>query len=180
MQLTDKEIVEQIKSGNNPDIAFRQLVSRYQEQLYWVIRRIVLNHDDTDDVLQNVFVKAWKGIPKFREDANLYTWLYRIAHNESITFINKKKKENNVDIETESYHLKASESDYIMDSDEIQMKLEAALLTLPEKQRSVFHMKYYEEMKYDQISEIVGTSVGALKASYHLAVKKIEKHLTQN
>ena len=180
MQLSDKEIIDQIKNGTDVNRAFRVLIERYQQKLYWHIRRIVIDHDDTDDILQNVFIKAWKGLPNFREDANLYTWLYRIATNESITFINKKKKENNVDIENESYHLKARESDYVMDGDEIQIKLENALLTLPEKQRTVFHMKYYEEMKYDQISEIVGTSVGALKASYHLAVKKIEKYLTEN
>lgn len=180
MQLSDKDIIEHIKNGTESNRAFRVLIERYQERLYWHIRRIVVNHDDTDDVLQNVFIKTWKGLPNFREDANLYTWLYRIATNESITFINKKKKENNIDIENESYHLKASESDYLMGSDEIQLKLENALLTLPEKQRTVFHMKYYEEMKYEQISEIVGTSVGALKASYHIAVKKIEKYLIEN
>ena len=180
MQLNDKEIVEHIKNGTDANRAFRVLVERYQERLYWHIRRIVVNHDDTDDILQNVFVKSWKGIANFREDANLYTWLYRIATNESITFINKRKKENQIDLETESYHLKAGESDYLMDGDEIQIKLENALLTLPEKQRAVFHMKYYDDMKYTQISEVVGTSVGALKASYHLAVKKIEKYLTEH
>lgn len=180
MQLTDKEIIDNIKNGTNSDRAFRVLVERYQERLYWHIRRIVIDHDDTDDILQNVFVKTWKGLANFREDANLYTWLYRIATNESITFINKKKKVNNIDIETESYHLKAGESDYLMDGNEIQIKLENALLTLPEKQRTVFHMKYFEGLKYDQISEIVNTSVGALKASYHIAVKKIEKYLVEH
>ncbi len=180
MSFTDKEIVSKIKSGEDAQNAFRLLVEKYQERLYWHIRRIVVDHNDTDDVLQNVFVKVWKGLKSFREDANLYTWLYRIATNESITFINKKKKMNNVDIETESYHLTAGEADYVMDGDEIQMKLENALLQLPEKQRTVFHMKYFENMKYDQISEIVGTSVGALKASYHHAVKKIENYLVSH
>ena len=180
MQLSDEEIVAQVKSGQNTNKAFRALIEKYQERLYWHIRRMIIDHDDTDDILQNVFVKTWKGLPNFREDSNLYTWLYRIATNESITFINKKKKENNISIDDESYQLHAGKADYLMDCDEIQEKLEKALLTLPEKQRAVFHMKYYEDMKYTQISEVVGTSVGALKASYHIAVKKIENYLIEN
>jgi len=180
MQLSDEEIVTQIKSGKDSNQAFRALIEKYQERLYWHIRRMIIDHDDTDDVLQNVFVKTWKGLANFREDSNLYTWLYRIATNESITFINKKKKENNISIDNESYHLHAGQADYLMDCDEIQEKLEKALLTLPEKQRAVFHMKYYENMKYTQMSEVVGTSVGALKASYHIAVKKIEHYLIEN
>ena len=180
MQLSDEEIVAQIKSGKDSNQAFRALIEKYQERLYWHIRRMIIDHDDTDDVLQNVFVKTWKGLANFREDSNLYTWLYRIATNESITFINKKKKENNISIDDESYHLHAGQADYLMGCDEIQEKLEKALLTLPEKQRAVFHMKYYEDMKYTQMSEVVGTSVGALKASYHIAVKKIEHYLIEN
>jgi len=180
MQLSDEEIVAQIKSGKDSNQAFRALIEKYQERLYWHIRRMIIDHDDTDDVLQNVFVKTWKGLANFREDSNLYTWLYRIATNESITFINKKKKENNISIDDESYHLHAGQADYLMGCDEIQEKLEKALLTLPEKQRAVFHMKYYENMKYTQMSEVVGTSVGALKASYHIAVKKIEHYLIEN
>ena len=180
MQLSDEEIVTQIKSGKDSNQAFRALIEKYQERLYWHIRRMIIDHDDTDDVLQNVFVKTWKGLANFREDSNLYTWLYRIATNESITFINKKKKENNISIDDESYHLHAGQADYLMGCDEIQEKLEKALLTLPEKQRAVFHMKYYEDMKYTQMSEVVGTSVGALKASYHIAVKKIEHYLIEN
>lgn len=180
MQLSDNEIVARIKTGQDPNKAFRALIEKYQERLYWHIRRMIINHDDTDDVLQNVFVKTWKGLVNFREDSNLYTWLYRIATNESITFINKKKKENNISIDDESYHLQAGQADYLMDCAEIQEKLEKALLTLPEKQRAVFHMKYYEDMKYNEMSEVVGTSVGALKASYHIAVKKIENYLIEN
>lgn len=180
MQLSDEEIVAQIKLGKDVNKAFRALIEKYQERLYWHIRRMIVNHDDTDDVLQNVFVKTWKGLANFREDSNLYTWMYRIATNESITFINKKKKENNIPIDDESYQLNAGQADYLMDCDEIQGKLEKALLTLPEKQRAVFHMKYYENMKYTEMSEVSGTSVGALKASYHIAVKKIENYLTEN
>jgi len=180
MQLSDDEIIAQIKTGQDTNKTFRILIEKYQERLYWHIRRMIINHDDTDDVLQNVFVKIWKGLANFREDSNLYTWLYRIATNESITFINKKKKENNISIDDESYHLHAGQADYLMGCDEIQEKLEKALLTLPEKQRAVFHMKYYENMKYTQMSEVVGTSVGALKASYHIAVKKIEHYLIEN
>ena len=180
MELSDQEIVTKIKSGKDANKAFRALIEKYQERLYWHIRRMVVDHDDTDDVLQNMFVKTWKGIANFREDSNLYTWLYRIATNEAITFINKKKRENNIPIDDSSYQIQAGQADYLMDCNEIQEKLERAILTLPEKQRAVFHMKYYEDMKYTQISEVVGTSVGALKASYHIAVKKIENYLIEN
>src|SRR5690606_22334218 len=139
-------------------------------------RRMVIDHDDADDVTQDIFVKVWRNLDKFREDSQLYTWLYRIATNECITFLNKKKKQNNVSLDDENstYLAETLSGSQYFDGDKAQMKLQQALLTLPEKQRLVFNMKYFEDLKYDEISEIVGTSVGALKASYHLAVKKIE------
>ena len=139
---------------------------------------MVIDHDDADDVTQDVFIKIWKNLPGFRNDAQLYTWMYRIATNECITFLNKKKQKNNVPLDEVDYEL----SDTLASSDQfsgdkIQMKLQQAILTLPDKQRLVFNMKYFDDMKYEDMSEVLGTSVGALKASYHLAVKKIESFI---
>jgi RNA polymerase sigma factor (sigma-70 family) len=139
---------------------------------------MVINHDDADDLVQDVFVKIWKNLAGFRNDAQLYTWMYRIATNECITFLNRKKLKNNIPLDDVSYEL----SESLVDSgnfngDKAQLKLQKALLTLPDKQKLVFNMKYFDELKYDEMSEILGTSVGALKASYHLAVKKIEAYL---
>lgn len=160
--------------------AFNLIVIQYQERIYFFIRRMVLDHDDANDVTQNVFIKAWKGLEKFREDSKLSTWLYRIAMNESITFLNKKKKIAGVPFDEVEYGLSGSlEADVYYDGDEIQRKLQTALSTLPEKQKAVFIMKYYEDRKYNEISEITGTSVGALKASFHHAVNKIEKFLKE-
>jgi RNA polymerase sigma factor (sigma-70 family) len=140
---------------------------------------MVINHEDADDVTQNTLIKAWKGLPKFKEEAQLFTWMYRIATNESITFLNKKKKIFFVPMNDVEHELSQSlESDEQYSGDEIQLTLQKAILTLPEKQRIVFNMRYYDEMKYDEISAILKTSVGALKASYHHAVKKIEKYIT--
>ncbi len=157
---------------------FADLVAAYSERLYWQIRKMVLSHDDANDILQDVFVKAWTNLENFRGDAKLTTWLYRIAINESITFLNKKRSQNNISIdEDDSFLINVLESDDYFDGDEAALQLQKAILTLPEKQRLVFQMKYFDEMKYDEMSEILGTSVGALKASYHHAVKKIEKFL---
>ena len=178
-QITDEEILKQFRNPPTKEKAFTMLVQKYQEKLYWHIRRIVSVHDDADDVLQNVFIKIWKNLEKFKENSKLYTWLYRIATNESLTFINKRKRRSATALETEDYNLGAMlSSDPYFDGDEIQIKLEEAIATLPEKQMLVFKMRYYEALKYDDMSEILGTSVGALKASYHHAVKKIEKYLT--
>jgi RNA polymerase sigma-70 factor (ECF subfamily) len=142
---------------------------------------MVIDHDDTDDLVQEVFIKVWKNLANFRNDSQLYTWLYRIASNESITFLNRKKQKNNISLDDVSPDLSASltEGAYF-NGDRAQIKLQQALLTLPEKQRLVFNMKYFDDLKYDEISAILGTSVGALKASFHLAVKKIEHHLLSN
>ncbi len=173
-EYSDKELLEIFKN-DNANYAFNLLVSKYQKKLYWHIRKIVISHNDTDDVLQNTFIKTWQNLSKFREEANLYTWLYRIATNESITFLNKKRKQNHYSIDEEdSFLINTIKSDELFDGDEIQMKLQKAILTLPQKQRIVFNMKYFDEIKYEDMSKILETSVGALKASYHHAVKKIE------
>lgn len=173
-----KNIIADLKDENKRDLAFHTLVNTYQERLYWHIRKMVMNHDDTDDILQNTFLKVWRSVDKFREESSLYTWLYRIATNESITFLNAKKKKSMMPLNDVSEYLMDNlESDPYFEGDEIQLKLERAILRLPEKQRIVFNMRYFDELKYDQISEILDTSVGALKASYHHAAKKIEEYL---
>ncbi len=177
--LDEQTLVQQLKNKDTQDIAFRELMSQYKKRLYWHIRKIVISHDDTDDVLQNTFVKIYKNIHNFNADSKLYSWMYRIATNESITFINKRAKEKNVDI-TEYHQSMAStlQDDVYYNGNEIQLVLQKAIATLPQKQQLVFNMKYFDEMKYADMSEILDTSVGALKASYFHAVKKIEKIIT--
>lgn len=158
--------------------SFSDIVRTYQERLYWHIRQMVLVHDDANDVLQNTFLKAWKGLDNFRGDAQISTWLYRIATNETLTFLAKKRIRNTLSIdETEDMLLQKMQADTYFDGDDAQLKLQKAILTLPEKQRLVFNMRFYEEMPYEEMSKILGTSVGALKASYHHASKKVEKFL---
>jgi RNA polymerase sigma-70 factor (ECF subfamily) len=177
----DNNIIRDLKDENKRDLAFHTLVATYQERLYWHIRKIVINHEDTDDVLQNTFLKVWRNIDKFREESSLFTWLYRIATNESITFLNSKKKKSMMPLnEVSEYLLENLMSDPYFEGDEIQKKLQQAIIRLPEKQRLVFNMKYFDEMKYDDIAEVLDTSVGALKASYHHAVKKVEEFLKGN
>lgn len=181
MQVEDSEILEKFAQFNTRDEAFRLLLSKYQQKIYWHIRRMVIDHDDTDDLVQDVFIKVWKSLSNFRSDSQLFTWLYRIATNESITFLNRKKLRNSVSLnESAGKDLieTLAESPYF-DGEKAQMQLQKALLTLPEKQRLVFNMKYFDDLKYEEISEILGTSVGALKASFHIAVKKIE-HILLN
>ena len=179
MQVEDSEILEKFSRESTRHEAFNLLLNKYQQKIYWHIRRLVIDHDDTDDLVQDVFIKVWKSLSKFRSDSQLFTWLYRIATNESITFLNRKKIRNSVSLD-ESNGLDLAEtladSPYF-DGDKAQMKLQKALLTLPEKQRLVFNMKYFDDLKYEEMSEILGTSVGALKASFHIAVKKIEQIL---
>jgi len=174
-QVEDDEILEKFSQENTRNEAFNLLIFKYQEKIYWHVRRLVIDHDDADDLVQEVFIKVWKSLAKFRNDSKLYTWIYRIATNESITFLNKKKQRNQTPLDEVSEELSESlvASSYF-NGDKIQMKLQQALLTLPEKQRLIFNMKYYDDLKYDEISAILGTSVGALKASFHIAVKKIE------
>ena len=181
MEISDKEIINQIQKSISKEKGFNLLLEKYQERLYWNIRRIVVSHDDADDVLQNTFVKIWKGLEKFRADSSLYTWLYRISVNESLQHIKMNKKHRILwKDDAKDLLLEKLESDVYFDGDEIEKQLQKALIKLPKKQRLVFNMKYYDDLKYDEISEILETSVGALKASYHLAVKKIEKYLKQD
>ena len=179
--VAEETLVTALQNTETQQAAFAELVNTYKERLYWHIRRIVMNHDDADDVLQNTFIKVYKNIGKFKGDSKLYSWMYRIATNEAITFMNQKSKK--LGISSENLHeniVNNLQSDVYFEGDAIQLKLQQALATLPEKQRLVFNMKYFNEMKYDQISEILDTSVGGLKASYHLAVKKIETYLKEN
>jgi RNA polymerase sigma factor (sigma-70 family) len=178
IQVDDAVILEKFQDEKTRNEAFNLLLKKYQQKIYWHIRRMVINHDDADDLVQDVFIKIWKSLESFRSDAQLYTWMYRIATNECITFINRKKLRNNVPLDDVSHELSESLADSsYFDGDKAQLKLQKALLTLPEKQKLVFNMKYYDEMKYEEISEVLGTSVGALKSSFHLAVKKIEAYL---
>lgn len=175
------ELVEQLKSKQYIDLAFKELVSMYKERLYWHIRNIVKSHDDTDDVLQNTFIKVYKNIHAFKGDSKLFSWMYRIATNEAITFINKKAKR--LQISNEDVQKQAIENlttDVYFEGSSIQLELQKAIATLPQKQQMVFNMKYFEELKFKDMADILNTSEGALKASYHIAVKKIEKYLTRN
>ena len=179
----EEDTLIQLKSAD-PNLqkkAFEQIVFFYSEKLYRQIRKMVLSHDDTNDLLQNTFIKAWMNIDLFRGEAKLSTWLYKIAVNESITFLNKQRSQNNISLdEKDTFLSDRLESDEYFDGDALQLKLQKAILTLPEKQKLVFNMRYYDDMPYEEISEIVGTSVGALKASYHHAAKKIEDFLNHD
>ncbi len=179
LQEAENTLIERLRDSKTQRAAFSELVKEFSEQLYWQIRKIVLSHDDANDVLQNTFIKIWTSIDNFRGDSKLSTWLYRIAINEAITFLNKQRTANNVSLDdTDTFLISRLEGDEYFDGDEAQLKLQKAVLTLPEKQRIVFNMKYFDEMKYEDMSEILETSVGALKASYHHAVKKIEEFLS--
>jgi RNA polymerase sigma factor (sigma-70 family) len=177
--LTDETVlIEQLINVQTREKAFRELISLYKERLYWHVRKIVISHDDTDDVLQNTFIKIYKNIGKFKQESKLFSWMYRIATNEAITFINKRNKERKVDISEVQEHLVSTlENDIYFSGEEIQEILQKAIASLPQKQQLVFNMKYFDNIKYTQISEILGTSVGALKASYFHAVKKIESYI---
>lgn len=176
---SDEEILAFYRDETSRNMSLHYLIRKYQQRLYWHIRKIVIDHDDADDVLQNTFIKVWKGLANFEEKSQLFTWLYRIATNESLTFLKQKARANTTSINPIEYQLARSlESDVYFSGDEIQLKLQKAILTLPEKQRIVFNMRYYDEMPYEQMSEVLETSVGALKASYHIAAKKIEEFLT--
>ncbi|MCH8329904.1 MAG: sigma-70 family RNA polymerase sigma factor [Bacteroidetes bacterium] len=174
----DKEILEKFRDPETKHYAFNLLVERYQQRLYWSVRRLVIDHDDSNDVVQNVFIKVWNNLDKFREASQLYTWLYRIATNESLTFLKKKRTKFFLPLnDVEGELSEKIRSDEYIDGNEIQLKLQQAILTLPDKQRIVFNMRYFEEMPYTEMAKVLGTSVGALKASYHHAAKKIEKFL---
>jgi RNA polymerase sigma-70 factor, ECF subfamily len=179
-QVEDKIILELFRDPRSRNAALSHLIDKYQQRLYWHIRKIVISHDDSDDVLQNTFIKVWKGLENFREESRLFTWVYRIATNEALTFLKQKQKMQTTSIHPIEYQLsKSLESDHYFKGDEIQLRLQQAILTLPEKQRIVFNMRYFDETPYEEMSEILETSVGALKASYHIAAKKIEELLVE-
>ncbi|WP_010521102.1 RNA polymerase sigma factor [Aquimarina agarivorans] len=176
---TDQLLIKSLKDKKQRDAAFKILLNTYQQRLYWHVRKLVLIHDDANDVLQNTFIKIHKNIATFKGNSTLHTWMYRIAYNEAINFLKAKQKRlllNSDDLSTKI--LNELKEDPYFDGNDIQFKLQEALLKLPKKQRQVFIMKYYDDLKFKEISEIIGTSEGALKASYHLAVKKIERFLT--
>jgi RNA polymerase sigma factor (sigma-70 family) len=180
--LTDEKVfIQELLNPKTQNTAFQKLVSDYQKPLYNHIRNIVLNHDDAHDVLQNTFVKVFRYLNKFKGDSKLFSWIYRIATNEALTFLSLKAKLNGITSEAlQNKTIDNLQADAYFDGNEIQLKLQKAIVTLPEKQQLVFKMKYFEELKYEEIAEILGTSVGALKASYHHAVKKIEAYVTSN
>ena len=177
----EEQLVEQLQSAIHKEKAFRALVKLYKERLYWHIRNIVKSHDDADDVLQNTFIKVYKNIDGFKGESKLFSWLYRIATNESITFINKRAKQLKISSE-ELTNLAINNliTDVYFEGDAIQLKLQKAIATLPEKQQLVFNMKYFQDLRYKDMAEILKTSEGALKASYHIAVKKIESYLSEH
>jgi len=178
---SDLDLLHRLKSDTTKEQAFRELLNLYKERLYWHIRKIVISHDDTDDVLQNTFIKVYNNIHKFKGESKLFSWMYRIATNESITHLNKNAKRLNItNEELQQQSLNNLQSDVYFDGDEIQLKLQKAIAILPQKQQLVFNMKYFDNLKYTAMSEILDTSEGALKASYHIAVKKIEAYLTTN
>lgn len=174
-QTADKDLLDQFKNGPDKETAFTLIIKKYQEKLYWHIRRMVVNHDDANDVLQNMFVKVWKSLDQFREESQLFTWLYRIATNESLTFLEKQKKRMAVSLsDPENYLYESVKADTHFDANKLEWKLQLAIQQLPEKQKLVFNLRYYDEMPYEKMSKVLETSEGALKASYHHAVKKIE------
>ncbi|MDE1191175.1 MAG: sigma-70 family RNA polymerase sigma factor [Arachidicoccus sp.] len=176
--LEDAELLQQFRSEETKEKAFTQIVKKYQEKLYWHIRRMVVDHDDADDVLQNVFIKVWNALGNFREDSRLYTWLYKIATNECLTFLDQQKRKSAVHLdEVDSGLSNKIKADGGFDANKLEWKLQLAIQQLPEKQRVVFNLRYYEEMPYEEMSRILDTSEGALKASYHHAAKKIEEFI---
>ncbi|GIV35965.1 MAG: DNA-directed RNA polymerase sigma-70 factor [Cyclobacteriaceae bacterium] len=176
--MTDKELLDKIRNPETRNYGFNLLVRTYQKRVYYHIRKMVIDHDDADDLTQEVFLKIFRHIHHFREDAQLFTWIYRIATNECLSFLQRKKRRFFLPIGDVARELSAKiDSSPHLSGDEIQKKLQKALLTLPEKQRLVFNMKYFDDLSYEQIAEITGTTIGALKASYHHAVKKIEEYL---
>lgn len=178
VSMSDQELLLAFEQDSTT--GFQAIVRKFQERIYWQIRRTTKNHQDTEDILQNVFIKAWKGLPNFRQESNLYTWFYRIAFNETHTFLSKAAKHNTADLDPPLFenHLQVEGKDY--SPAEIEVILNQALAELPEKQLLVFNLRYFDELKFAEIAELTGTSQGALKASYHLAVKKIESFIKKD
>lgn len=179
--MDDKDLLAKIKEPETMNYGFNLLVRKYQQKIYWHVRKMVIVHDDANDLVQEIFMKVWKNIGTFREDAQLYTWIYKIATNECLNFLRKKKNKFFLPIHDVQHELSQKlDNAHDIDGDKIQLKLQKALLTLPDKQRIVFNMKYFDEMKYEDIAKITDTSIGGLKANYHHAIKKIEAYLKEN
>jgi RNA polymerase sigma-70 factor (ECF subfamily) len=179
MHADDKELLFQFQHTDTKERAFTAIIKKYQEKLYWHVRRLVVAHDDANDVLQNVFIKVWNGLANFREDSQLYTWLYRIATNESLSFLEQQKRRGTISLDDEGSETLANQvkADTNFDANKLEWKLQVAIQQLPEKQRLVFNLRYFDEMPYQEMSRILDTSEGALKASYHHAAKKIEEFI---
>lgn len=178
MIVSDKDLLYQFKQPGNRERAFTEIIKKYQEKLYWHIRRIVVDHEDANDILQNMFIKVWNSLENFREDSQLYTWLYRIATNECFTYLEQLKRRSAVSLnEVESVLINKVKADQNFDANKLEWKLQLAIQNLPEKQRIVFSLRYYDEMPYEEMSRVLETSEGALKASYHHAAKKVEDYL---
>lgn len=178
---SDEELLEKFRDPNTKESAFENIIKKYQEKLYWHIRRMVIGHEDANDVLQNMFIKVWKSLDNFREESQLYTWLYRIATNESLTYLSKQKKNASLSIDNEESSLSNKlKSDTHFDANKLEWKLQMAIQSLPDKQKIVFNLRYYDEMPYEEMSKVLETSTGALKASYHHAAKKIEEYILNN
>jgi len=178
MHADDKELLHLFKDPSQKERAFTALIKKYQEKLYWHIRRMVVDHEDANDILQNMFIKVWKSLANFREDSQVYTWLYRIATNECLTFLEQQKRRSAVSLnDVESGLSNKVKADENFDANKLEWKLQLAIQHLPEKQRLVFNLRYYDEMPYEEMSKILETSEGALKASYHHAAKKIEDYI---
>jgi RNA polymerase sigma-70 factor (ECF subfamily) len=177
-QSDDKELLFLFKNEATREAAFTRIIKKYQEKLYWHIRRMVVEHEDANDVMQNMFIKVWKNLDNFREDSQLYTWLYRIATNESLTFLEQQKKRSSSSLSDEGNNLSNKlQADKHFDGNKLEWKLQLAIQQLPDKQRAVFNLRYYDEMPYEEMSRVLETSEGALKASYHHAVKKVEDYI---
>lgn len=178
-ELTDADLLARFRQPQTRETAFTAIIKKYQERLYWHIRRLVVSHEDANDVLQNVFIRVWKGLENFKEESQLYTWLYRIATNESLSFLESQKKRSALPLDdSESGLANQVKADRHFDANKLEWKLQLAIQQLPEKQRVVFTLRYYDEMPYEEMSKVLETSAGALKASYHHAVKKIEDFIT--
>ena len=176
--LDDKELLMQFKNESSKEAAYTRIIKKYQEKLYWHIRRMVVEHEDANDVLQNMFIKVWKNLDNFREDSQLYTWLYRIATNESLSFLEQQKKRTSSSLSDDDGYLSNKlVADKDFDGNKLEWKLQLAIQQLPQKQKAVFNLRYFEEMPYEEMSRVLETSEGALKASYHHAVKKIEDYI---
>ncbi|MEO5500319.1 MAG: sigma-70 family RNA polymerase sigma factor [Ginsengibacter sp.] len=177
----DQTLLNNFKNPDSKEQAFTSIIKKYQEKLYWHVRRMVVDHEDSNDILQNMFIKVWKGLENFREDSQLYTWLYRIATNESLTFLSQQKKRHATSLSDDENGLSNKlKSDTHFDANKLEWKLQLGIQSLPEKQRLVFNLRYYDEMPYEQMSRVLETSEGALKASYHHAAKKIEDYILNN